>query len=112
MVFGLAKEGKGAGGGGGGMKTKHREEEEEEKVDAGGGGRGKGTLRGCRGYLSAILCLAEHSRTEHDGLTLSDRAKMHSKYINIKSTLYVDLIATQGMPRKLHGNMPIHQIST
>jgi hypothetical protein len=37
---------------------------------------------------------------------------MHSNYINIKSTLYAYLIATHVVPRKLHGDTLIRQIST
>ncbi len=116
VVFGLAKDGKGAGGGGGGggTKMKCKEDEEEEKVDAGGGGGGGGggVSWGCRGYLRAILRSADCSRTERDVPMLLDGATMHSNYINIKSTLYAYLIATQEVPRKLHGNTLIHQIST
>ncbi len=113
MVFGLAKDGKGAGGGGGGTKMKRKEDEEEEKVDAGGRGKGRGggVSRGCGGYLCTILCSADCSRMERDVPMLLDGATMHSNYINIKAH-YAYLIATQGMPQKLHGNMLIHQIST
>ncbi len=37
---------------------------------------------------------------------------MHSNYINIKFTLYAYLIAAHVVPRMLHGDTLIHQIST